>query len=211
MDVIERRRTMRLQQVGIVALLLGASLCAYRLGQSKEPVKGNTSPKESADTAPVSRTEDRPQVIHNVVIQAQAAPTAAPSAPREDAPEGEKGEPVTVESMHQNIEAAYRTQRRDANWAPGAAQDLEKQFKMGQAADLAVQNIECADTLCRTDVVFDSENAFDNFMNTALRPSKRIWRGAFFNARMGETSEGKPIIRMFWAREGTELPLMPSE
>jgi hypothetical protein len=127
----------------------------------------------------------------------------------EDAKQGERprSEPdapsVPIELVTFTMDSAFKNESEGGRAAASAAEDIRDTVVPLLKGRSTVEAVECRSSMCRLSSVQDDMDSYTDFAYQVTHSD--VCRQCFWT-KTGETGEGKPILTMYIAREGAQLP-----
>ncbi len=109
----------------------------------------------------------------------------------------------TTEELRIMAAAQYESESVDRGWATSASAQLQNAIQKAATGASKMHGIECRSTVCRVDIVHESEDVFLAFTRTLA--DSRPWPGPMFATRVDLTSDGRWVTQLYMGREGKPL------
>ncbi len=104
------------------------------------------------------------------------------------------------------LDATLRAEGPDTPWAGASERTIREVSVNPELAGSSVQSVECRTTICRVEVLHDSEQAADRFGGPFLAKLPNLPRGMV--RRYPPDADGRSRSVVFLAREGHRLPIL---
>jgi cell division protein FtsB len=109
----------------------------------------------------------------------------------------------SVQRTMANLDASFESQVVDRNWAADAAATLREKASALLSQNSEIQSLECRSTMCKMESIQADVKQYQDF---TLEFAKSRAFPQLYLTRTGETSDGRLVMTMYVAKEGTQLP-----
>lgn len=134
-----------------------------------------------------------------------AQPLDSETTPKPTEPQGDNTEQdsAPVEAVLTNMESSFDTEPADASWASRAATTIQAGVRSLLSEKSTIESIECRSSMCRLRSVQQDLEQYKKFVYEMVHSD--ACKECFFT-QTGESRDGRPILTMYMAREGRNLP-----
>ncbi|MFZ5891244.1 MAG: hypothetical protein ACOY0T_09350 [Myxococcota bacterium] len=163
-------------------------------GAEREDVRVRTL----AQAVQAAQVIERPPALPREAAAAQAPVTSEATNP-----------PPSYREQFAYLEAELSSQSTDVAWARSSSTKLQE--GLGRIAKDArgLETVECRSTLCRARYTDSAVENCEDFLRQATHPTPPyFWEGAYLAVRDEPQAGGRCGVRLMFAREQTEMPLL---
>lgn len=110
---------------------------------------------------------------------------------------------VPVDQVLFAVDNGFKRDRLDGRAGSMVAAGIRDTLSAFLTNRSSIESLECRESICRLSGIQESEDSYREFVakvrNSHISPQ-------FFWTKQGETHDGRPILTMYMAREGAQLP-----
>jgi hypothetical protein len=147
---------------------------------------------------------------NSIVGAPVASAAAAQEVDQKAVPGGSTERRLEPKEVQEHLETEFESDARDPRWTRRDEDVARDKFSAVLPKGSEMRSLECRETMCRIETSHASLEESRQYTQTAfLDQSTQIWNVPGYTMRIGDTSEGAPVVMVAYiAREGHELPTL---